>query len=127
MTDGIGRIGSGSSSGVNSWYLKREPDKEDINQQNAQAQAQTSYSKEDIDESKVWAFMANNSAFNGVVAPEKTRSFDGVGDVDAGLAERMEDWMAKFEEFYAIIEEEVGSELAPAVMDLVMDKLMGMA
>ena len=127
MTDGIGRIGSGNSSGVNSWYLRREPNKEDVDQQNAQAQVQTSFTKEDIDESKVWAFMANNSAFNGVVTPAKTRGVSEVSNADSGIEERMEDWMSKFEEFYAIIEEEVGSALAPAVMDLVMDKLMGMA
>lgn len=124
MTDGIGRIGSGNTSGVNPWYLKRE-NKEDVNPDNAQAQGQTSFTKEDIDESKVWAFMANNSVFNQVVkadSPKGEYNFD-----EAGVRERMEDWMAKFEEFYAIIEEEVGASLAPAVMDLVMDKLMGMS
>jgi hypothetical protein len=35
--------------------------------------------------------------------------------------------MERFEEIYAIVEQEFGPELAPAVMDLVMDKLMGMA
>ena len=35
--------------------------------------------------------------------------------------------MERFEEIYAIVEQEFGAELAPAVMDLVMDKLMGMA
>ena len=85
---------------------------------------QSLYTKEDVDESKVWAFMANNSAFAPVVKTSTTIP-DEFGET--GIRERMEDWMPKFEEFYAIIEQEVGAELSPAVMDLVMDKLMGMA
>ena len=124
MADGVYGIGSGNTSGVNAWYLRREKKNEDVDQENAQNQEQTTYTKSDIDESKVWAFMANNSAFSPIVGAGSA-SEDVRFDVE-GVTERMEDWMPKFEEFYAIIEAEVGAVLAPLVMDLVMDKLMGM-
>ena len=124
MADGVYGIGSGNTSGINAWYLRREKKNEDVDQENAQNQEQVSYTKADIDESKVWAFMANNSAFSQIINTDS--STEGVNFDVEGVTERMEDWMPKFEEFYAIIEAEVGAALAPLVMDLVMDKLMGM-
>lgn len=41
--------------------------------------------------------------------------------------ERIAGYMARFEELMSLVEQEFGPDVAPMVMDLVMDKLMGMA
>ena len=118
MTDGIGRIFGGNSYGVGGYVPQRKEEAP----QNAQPQAPAvNYEETQVDPSKVMEFMANNNFF---VAPVETAN---VGDVDAATKERIAGYMENFETIYGIIVEEFGEELAPFVMDIVMDNLMGMA
>ena len=49
-----------------------------------------------------------------------------VGEVDDATRTRVEGYMDQFEMIYDIVVREFGEKNAPSVMDLVMDKLMGM-
>ena len=124
MTDGIGRIFGGSSYGVGGYVPQNNNNKvEDEEQQ--QAQAQPNYEETPVDPNKVMDFLANNNYF--IPVGVESGSIAGVGEVDAETEERIAGYMERFEEIYAVVEQEFGAELAPAVMDIVMDKLMGMA
>ena len=118
MTDGIGRIFGGNSYGVGGYV----PHKKNDAAQNQEAQAPVvNHEETQVDPSKVMEFMANNNFF---VAPAETTK---VGEVDAATQERISGYMENFETIYGVIVEEFGEELAPFVMDVVMDNLMGMA
>ena len=56
------------------------------------------------------------------MAPEAQSA--GTGKVDPETQKRIEGFMEQFQIFYNIVEKEFGSELAPTVMDMIMDKLM---
>ena len=118
MTDGIGRIFGGNSYGVGGYVPQRR--EEDV-PQNAPAQAPVvDYEEMQIDPNKVMDFMASNNLFvreSGVTTP---------AELDPECRERVANSMERFELIYGLVVEEFGEELAPAVMDLVMDKLMGM-
>ena len=58
------------------------------------------------------------------MAPETQKT--GNSEIDPETKQRIEGFMEQFQMFYSIIEQEFGSELAPDVMDMVMDNLMGM-
>ena len=122
MTDGIGRIFGGSSYGVGGYVPQNNNNKvEDEEQQ--QAQAQPNYEETQVDPSKVMDFLANNNYFLAITnAPGQV---EGV-ETDPTVADRVAGYMENFEVIYSIIEQEFGAELAPSVMDLVMDALMGM-
>ena len=62
----------------------------------------------------------NNNIF--VAAP----STNGIKEVDAATLERVTGYMEQFEMIYGLVLDEFGEELAPLVMDMVMDRLMGM-
>ena len=115
MADGINRIGAGSDGYVGFGPQKRQEEAT----QNSQTQQQAvNYTETQVDPSKVMDFMANN-----VLISQKP----GVqADLDVATKERVEDYMAQFENYYALIVDEFGEENAPMVMDLVMDKLVGM-
>ena len=117
MTDGIGRIFGGNNFGVGGYGPQR---KEESNKEAPQAPVQN-YNDTQVDPSKVMDFMAANNLF---VAPAETTR---VGEVDAATQERVAGYMENFEMIYGLITEEFGEENAPMVMDLVMDKLIGMA
>ena len=68
--------------------------------------------------------LANNNYFIPA-APEVTSAPD-VSGVGAEAEDRIAGYMERFEQIFAMFEEEFGTDLAPSVMDLVMDKLMGM-
>ena len=123
MADGISRIMGGSSYGVGGYVPQRNEEKVDSHEQ--QAQAQPNYEETQVDPNKVMDFLANNNYFMPVGV--ETKSVSEVGKVDAETEERIAGYMERFEEIYSVVETEFGAELAPAVMDLVMDKLMGMA
>ena len=72
-----------------------------------------------VDPAKVMDFLTANNYF---VAPANTKSANAV---DAATQARVEDYMANFEMIYGIVVEEFGEELAPDVMDVAMDHLMG--
>lgn len=120
MTDGIGRIFGGNNYGVGGYVPQR---KEEDAPQNAAAQAPAQASAEtQVDPSKVMDFLAANNFF---VAPVETTPV--VGNVDDATRARVEGYMENFELIYGVIVEEFGEELAPDVMDMAMDYLMGMA
>ena len=126
MADGIHGIGYGNTSGVGGGYVPQRKGS-DVDANNAQNQTAYNANQEhkDVNPDEVMKFMANNNFFMPVNVEAKPTA--EVGDVDAEAEERIAGYMAQFEDIYSIVEQEFGPELAPAVMDLVMDKLMGMA
>ena len=125
MTDGIGRIGYGNY-GIGGYVPQRRNG--DI-QKEGQPQEQVltnNHAETQVDPSKVMDFLASNNFF---VAPQaaETTNVDGANAVDAATQDRVAGYMEQFEMIYGIVQEEFGEELAPAVMDIVMDRLMGMA
>ena len=115
MTDGIGRIFGNSSYGVGGFVPQRNEEKEEnVKQPAVQPEAV------DIDPSKVMEFLNANNIF---VAPKATTA---PAELDQETQDRVVNYMARFEEIYSVIEKEFGAALSPAVMDLVMDKLMGL-
>ena len=114
MTDGIGRIFGGNSYGVGGYFpQKHEETKNDVPQAPVQ-----NYEETQVDPTKVMDFLANNI----FVAPKTTTPVE----LDPEAQDRIGNYMEQFENYYALIAEEFGDENAPMVMDLVMDKLMGM-
>lgn len=124
MADGIGRIfGGGNSYGVGGYVPQRK--NEGAENQENQTQVPVNNSETQVDPQRVMDFLAQNNYFMpiNVEANPATEA----GSVDKETEERISSYMQDFEKIYSIIEQEFGAELAPAVMDLVMDKLMGMA
>jgi len=115
MTDGIGRIFGGNSYGVGGYVPQRHEAKEEevAQQQVAQPEAKP------VDEETVMKFLEAN---NLRIVPKTVKPVE----LDPEAEERIAGYMEKFEELYGLIEQEFGPELAPAVVDLVMDRLMGM-
>ena len=125
MTDGIHSIGSGASYGVGSGYVpNRRDDANETGQNEIKTNADTE--RKDVNPDDVMKFLANNNYFMPVKV-ENAQPTVEIGGVDAETEERIAGYMERFEEIYAIVEQEFGTELAPAIMDLVMDNLMGMA
>ena len=118
MTDGIGRIG-GSNYGYAGYGLPRQS--EETPKEVVAEHVVNNYEETQVDPSKVMDFLAANNYF---VAPVETKP---VGEVDAATQERIEGYMENFEMIYGVIAKEFGEELAPTVMDFVMDYLMDMA
>ena len=118
MTDGIGRIG-GSNYGWVGFGPQRQG--EDVAENPTTQPAVNNYEETQVDPDKIMEFMAANNFF---VAPVETK---GAGEVDDATRTRVEGYMENFELIYGVIVEEFGEKLAPAVMDFVMDYLMGMA
>ena len=121
MTDGIGRLSGYGNYGVGGYVPQRRNG--DI-QKEGQPQEQVltnKHAETQVDPSKVMDFLASNNFF--VAAPTTTE----VGEVDTATQDRVAGYMEQFEMIYGIVQEEFGEELAPAVMDIVMDRLMGMA
>ena len=122
MTDGIGRLSGYGNYGVGGYMPQRREDVSKEANPQEQALVNNNYEETQIDPSKVMDFLANNNFF--VAAPHATAE---VGEVDAATQDRVAGYMEQFEMIYGVVQEEFGEELAPAVMDVVMDKLMGMA
>ena len=72
-----------------------------------------------VDEETVMKFLEAN---NLRVVPKTVTPVE----FDPKAQERIEGYMARFDEIMRSIEDEFGPELAPLVMDMVMDRLMGM-
>ena len=122
MADSIGRIfGGGNSYGVGGYVPQRK--NEGAENQENQAQVSANNSETQVDPQRVMDFLAQNNYFMPINVEAKPAS--EAGAVDAETEERIASYMERFEEIYAIIEQEFGPELAPAVMDFVMDKLIG--
>lgn len=114
MTDGIGRIFGGNNYGVGGYVPQRREAKEEVQQQ-----AVVQPEAKPVDEEVVMRFLEAN---NLRVVPKTTEHIELGPEAEARIAGYME----KFEELYGLVEQEFGPELAPAVVDLVMDRLMGM-
>ncbi len=117
MTDGIGRIFGGNNYGVGGYSSQR-------NQETANEAVYVPVNNAEetqVDPSKVMEFLANNNYF---IAPAGGAT---VGEVDSATQERIAGYMENFEMIYGVVVEEFGEELAPVVMDFVMDYLMDMA
>ena len=125
MTDGVFGIGHGNTSGVGGGYLPPKKDDVDSKAENQQSQANANQERKDVNPDDVMRFLANNNYF--IPANVEAKPVTNIEGVDAETQERIASYMERFEEIYSIVEQEFGAELAPAVMDLVMDKLMGMA
>ena len=72
-----------------------------------------------VDPAKIMEFLAANNYF---VASASAKSANAV---DAGTQARVEAYMENFEIIYPVIVKEFGEKLAPNVMDMVMDRLIG--
>ena len=123
MADGIGRIFGGSSYGVGGFYSQKKNDGTAETQQNSASQQQNTEAQ--IDPQRVMDFLAQNNYFMPVA--EETQQVTGAGEVSEETRGRIADYMKDFEFIYSVIEDEFGAELAPAVMDMAMDILIGMA
>ena len=121
MTDGIGRLSGYGNYGVGGYVPQRKGGEEA--QAQAQEQPAQNFEKTQVDPSKVMDFLASNNFF--VAQTNAPAHVEGV-ETDPTVADRVAGYMENFEVIYAVIEEEFGAELAPAVMDMVMDRLMGM-
>ena len=128
MTDGIGRL-SGYGYGIGGFMPRNN--KEEVANKNDQQQAPVADNKPaetQVDPSKVMEFLANNNYFVAPqAAPKEVTDVEGAAALDSATQDRVAGYMEQFEMIYGIVQEEFGEELAPAVMDVVMDKLMGMA
>ena len=124
MTNNIGSIsGGGSSWGVD--WSNNSSNSNSVEENNAQEQGTNAQpERKDVNPDDVMRFLASQNYFMPVQA--ESASAANVDGVDAETEQRIASYMERFEEIYAVVEEEFGAELAPAVMDLVMDKLMGM-
>ncbi len=124
MTDGIGRLSGYGNYGVGGYMPQRK--QEDVSkEQNPQEQGLVNnYEETQVDPSKIMDWMAANNNFANVInAPAQV---EGIV-TDPTIEERVAGFMENYEYFMTIIEQEFGEELAPSVMDVVMDKLMGMS
>ena len=119
MTDGIGRLSGYGNYGVGGYmpHRREEVSKEPEKQEQGLLK---NHEETQIDPSKVMDFLANNNFF---VASPSVGSVEGL---DSATQDRVAGYMEQFEMIYGVVQEEFGEELAPAVMDVVMDKLMGM-
>ena len=118
MTDGIGRILGGNSYGVGGYI----PQKKDESTEAEQTPVKVSnYEETQVDPSRILDLLAANNIY---VAPTETKP---VGQLDEATQERIQGYMENFELIYGVIVDEFGEELAPEVMNIAMDYLMGLA
>ena len=119
MTDGIGRIFGGNSYSVNGYVSRKNEDsKKDASEESL---VQNQHEEIKVDPSKVMEFLASNNLF---VAPVENAK---VEEIDLATQERVASYMENFEMIYDVIVEEFGEKIAPDVMDIAMDYLIGLA
>ena len=119
MADAISNIGGYGTYGVGYPQKRQEQDVQPDVKEGQQPDVK--HENAEVDPNKVMEFLANNNYF---IAPKVDAP--NVVELDADTQERIENYMESFEVIYGIVLEEFGEELAPAVMDLVMDHLIGM-
>ena len=122
MTNNIGGINGYGNYGVGG-YVPQRNNGEEAAAQNQEQAVPNNFEETQVDPSKVMDFLANNNFF--VALTNAPAQVEGV-ETDPTVADRVAGYMENFEAIYAVIEQEFGAELAPPVMDLVMDRLMGM-
>ena len=123
MTDGISRIGQGNTSGVGGGFYSQAKDNtpEDPTPKEP---VLNNYEETQVDPAKVMDFLAKNNYFVNMV--KTSTNVEPIVN-DPALLERIGGYVESYEYIMSIIENEFGAELAPMVMDMVMDRLMGMA
>lgn len=115
MTDGIGRILGGNNYNIGGYVPQRkEAAKEET------AQPQQNYQDTQIDPDKVMDFLQQYNFF-----VQDAAQTEGV-ELDKETSDRIAGYMEQFEMIYSVVAQEFGEKIAPKVMDLVMDKLMGL-
>ncbi len=120
--ENIGRLSGYGNYGVGGYGPQRRGGEDAAAKQEEQTAPQN-YQETQVDPSKVMDFLAQNNYFVNITnSPE---AVEGV-ETDPTVADRVAGYMEKFEVIYAIVEQEFGTEMAPKVMDAVMDMLMGM-
>lgn len=124
MANNIGGINGYGNYGVGGYVPQRKgKDAEEASLAQAQAQPQQNHEETQVDPQKVMDFLNANNFF---VAQTNTPA-PAVGvETDPTIADRVAGYMDNFELIYGVVEQEFGPEKAPVVMDLVMDRLMGM-
>ena len=116
MADGIGRLSGYGNYGVGG-YLPQQKNNAPQDEEGVKSQVQqNNYNETQIDPAKVMEFLATNNYF----VQESTSA----QNVDAEMQDRINGYMEQFEYIYGIIVKEFGEDIAPQVMDLVMDKLL---
>ena len=122
MTNNIGAIsGGGNGYGVN-WNNSSTSNENPEAAVNQEQQSQQP-ARQEVNPDDVMAFMAQNNNFVDLV--KAPAPIEGV-ETDPTVGDRVAGYMENYEFIMGIIEEEFGPELAPYVMDMVMDRLMGM-
>jgi len=120
----IGGInGYGYGYGVNGYGNNGKNNANNTENEGNNGNAVQPEAKPQVNADEVMKFLEKNNFF---IAPAGTQGAEGVSEVDAETQDRIAGYMEQFEVIYAVVVEEFGEELAPAVMDLVMDKLMGL-
>ena len=112
---------NGYGIGFNGGYAARKEDNKPAAEEEKQVQVQPEQ-KAPVNADEVLAFLEANNVF---VAPTKVESGVKTSEVDPEMQARIEDAMGQFEVIYAVIAKEFGEDLAPHLVDLVMDKLLG--
>ena len=127
MTFGVNGIGYGNTSGIGGGYMPPQ-NNDDVNDKKDETQGQGQHVEtKDVDPNAVYAWMNNNAAFLNIVNNTSVNTVAPEGVVtDPTVADRAVAATENYMAIMDIITQEFGEELAPAVMDLVMDKLMGM-
>lgn len=116
MTSGVNGIGGNSYGYGNYGYNNNQaPVSEEETQQTV---VQPEYKP--VSNEAVMEFLEAN---NLRVVPKTSTPVE----FDPEAQARIEEYMTRFAEIMGLIEQEFGEELAPAVMDLVMDRLMGLS
>lgn len=119
MVESVNNSGYSYSSNINSYGARGNQNENTKDTENKNVPPKD-YNETQVDPSKVMDFLANNNFF--IAAPQTTE----VGEVDAATQDRIAGYMEQFEMIYGIVQEEFGEEYADRVMNLVMNKLMGM-
>ena len=123
MANNIGHISGYGNYGVGPYVPQRKGNDVEGQEAQAQAQAQQNYEETQVDPNKVMEFLESHNFFVAQTnAPAPTTGVE----TDPTVADRVAGYMENFEFIYGIVEQEFGAELAPIVMDMVMDRLMGM-
>ena len=121
MADGISRLSGYGNYGVGGYVPQRRNEMQKEGKvQDGQVPAHN-YEETQVEPSKVMDFLSSNNFF---IATPKATDVEGV---DTATQDRDAGYMEQFEMIYGVVQEEFGEELAPSVMDVVMDKLMGMS
>ena len=118
MANGIGGVSGYGNYGVGGYVPANG--EENITKDEQEQPVVNNYEETQVDPERVMEFLSANNFF---IAPANQTA----GEVDPETQDRVAGYMEQFEMIYGVITEEFGEEAAPAVMDAVMDYLMGLA